>query len=115
MSFVINWVRDEFLPTKSREIPAVRRLKKYTAKEEIINALCKETHKSFDEIKKERGIIRQIAMDLLYRVGGLSGTEIGEMMGVDYSTVSLGRKRLREKLKSDKHLSQIIKRVEADL
>jgi len=24
-------------------------------------------------------------MDLLYRVGGLSGTEIGEMMGVDYS------------------------------
>ena len=43
---------------------------------------------------KERGIIRQIAMDLLYRVGGLSGTAIGEMMGVDYSTVSLGRKRL---------------------
>ena len=64
---------------------------------------------------KERGIIRQIAMDLLYRVGGLSGTEIGEMMGVVYSTVSQGRKRLREKLKSDKHLSQIIKRVEADL
>jgi len=111
----INWVRDKFLPAKSREIPAVRRLKKYTAKEEIIAALCKETNKSFDEIKKERGIIRQIAMDLLYRVGGLSGTEIGEMIGVDYSTVSLGRKRLRVKLKSDKHLSQIIKRVEADL
>ena len=54
-------------------------------------------------------------MDLLYRVGGLSGTEIGEMMGVDYGTVSVGRKRLREKLKSDKHLSQIIKRVEVDL
>lgn len=54
-------------------------------------------------------------MDLLYRVGGLSGTEIGEMMGGDYSTVSQGRKRLREKLKSDKHLSQIIKGVEADL
>ena len=54
-------------------------------------------------------------MDLLYRVGGLSGTEIGEMMWVDYSTVSLGRKRLREKLKSNKHLSPIIKRVEADL
>jgi hypothetical protein len=37
------------------------------------------------------------------------------MMGVDYSTVSQCRKQLREKLKSDKHLSQIIKRVEADL
>ena len=54
-------------------------------------------------------------MDLLYRFGGLSGTEIGEMMGVDYGTVSLGRKRLREKLKSNKYLSQIIKRVQADL
>ena len=54
-------------------------------------------------------------MDLLYRVGGLSGTEIGEMMGVDYSTVSLGRKQILEKLKCDKHLSQIIKRVEAVL
>ena len=54
-------------------------------------------------------------MDLLYRVGGLSGTEIGEIMGVDYNTVSQGRKRLREKLKGDKHLSRIIKRVEANL
>ena len=36
-------------------------------------------------------------MDLLYRIGGLGGTEIGEIMEVDYSTVSVGRKRLREK------------------
>ncbi len=113
-TFII-WVRDKYLPAKSREIPAVQRLKKYTAKEEIIGALCKETKKSFHEIKKERGIIRQMAMDLFYRFGGLSGTEIGEMMGIDYSTVSVGRKRLREILKRDKHLSQIIKRVEADL
>ena len=64
---------------------------------------------------KERGIIKRIAKELLYRVGGLSGTEIGEMMGVDYGTVSLGRKRIREKLKGDEHLSPIIKRIEADL
>lgn len=111
----INLIRDKFLPLKSREIPAVRRLKKYATKDKIIDVLCKETGKSFDEIKKERGIIRQIAMELFYRVGGLSGTEIGEMLGVDYSTVSVGRKRLREKLKSDKHLSQIIKSVEPEL
>ncbi|UJS20073.1 MAG: hypothetical protein L3J18_14385 [Candidatus Brocadia sp.] len=111
----IKWVRDRFLPAKSREIPAVQRLKKYTTKEAIIAALCKETKKSFDEIKKERGIIRQMAMDLFYRVGGLNGTEIGKMMGVDYSTVSQGKKRLRERLKDDKHLSQMIQRVEAAL
>ncbi|TLD41151.1 MAG: hypothetical protein JETT_2570 [Candidatus Jettenia ecosi] len=36
-------------------------------------------------------------------------------MGVDYSTVSVGRKRLREKMKGDKHLSRIIKRIETGL
>jgi chromosomal replication initiation ATPase DnaA len=64
---------------------------------------------------RERGIIQQIAMDLLHQVGGLSRTDIGEMMGVDYSTMSVGRKRLREKLKGDKHLFLIIKKVKADL
>ena len=71
--------------------------------------------KGFDEIKKERGITRQIAMDLLYRFGGLAGTEVGEMMGVDYSTVSQGRKRLRETLKRDKNLLRIMERIEANL
>ena len=60
-------------------------------------------------------MIRQIAMDLLYRFGGLTGTEIGEMMGVDYSTVSQGRKRLRETIKRDKGLLKIIERIEANM
>jgi len=54
-------------------------------------------------------------MDLLYRLGGLTGTEIGEMMGVDYSTVSQGRKRLREKRKRDKNLSALLGKTEADV
>ena len=49
------------------------------------------------------------------RVGGLKGTEIGEMMGVDYSTVSQERKRLREKLKSDKNVSKLIQQRESGL
>ncbi len=114
-STFIDWVRDSFLPAKSREIPAVQRLRKYNTKAEIIEALCKVVGKSFHEIKRERGIIRQIAMDLLYRVGGLKGTEIGEMMCVDYSTVSQGRKRLRKKLKSDKNLSKFIQKIESGL
>ena len=54
-------------------------------------------------------------MDMLYRVGGLSGTEIGKNDRSRQLYGAPGRKRLREKLKGDKHLSQIIKRVEADL
>ena len=41
----------------------------------------------------------------------MTGTEIGEMMGVDYSTVSPGRKRLREKLKMDKNLLRTLKEL----
>lgn len=52
------------------------------------------TGQNCDEIKKKRGIIRQIVMDLLYRIDGLSGTEIGKMIRVECSIVSLGRKRL---------------------
>lgn len=114
-STFINWVRDSFLPEKSREIPAVKRLIKYNTKEEIIETLCKLAGKSFHEIKRERGTTRQIAMDLLYRVGGLKGTEIGDMIGIDYSTVSQGRKRLREKLKNDNNLSNFIQKIESRL
>ena len=114
-SAFIDWVRETFLPEKSREIPAVKHLKRYKTKEEIMNALCKGVGKEFHEIIGERGIFRQIAMDLLYRLGGLKGPEIGEMMGIDYSTVSQGRKRLREKLIKDKRLCQIVKRIEYDL
>ena len=48
-----------------------------------------------------RAALRQIAMGLLYKYGGLESGEIGHMMGLDYSTASQGRKRLRESLKSE--------------
>ena len=40
-------------------------------------------------------------MGLLYKYGGMKGGEIGHMMGLDYSTVSQVRKRLRESLKGE--------------
>ncbi|MBI5559397.1 MAG: hypothetical protein HY885_17365 [Deltaproteobacteria bacterium] len=41
--------------------------------------------------------------------------EIGEMQGIDYSTVSLNRKRLEEKRKKDKRLNLVISAVENNL
>ncbi len=90
-------------------------MRKYKGKEEIIEAICWCAGTSFHEIISKRGSVRQIAMDLLYRFGGLKGTEIGGMMGVDYSMVSQGRKRLREKLKKDKKLNSLMKKIETDL
>ena len=54
-------------------------------------------------------------MDLLYRAGGLKGAEIIRLLEVDYSTVSQGRKRLRNRLKKDKKLKQIVSRIEGKL
>jgi len=46
-----------------------------------------------------RAALRQIAMGLLYKYGGLKCGEAGRMMALDYSTVSQGRKGSRERLK----------------
>ena len=61
------------------------------------------------------GATRAMAMELLYRMGGIKGAEIGEMMGVDYSTVSQGRRRLKEKLAKDKNFSLLMERIERRL
>jgi transposase len=43
-------------------------------------------------------------MEMLYRYGGMNNREIGEMLGVDYSTVSVGRKRLGDRMERDRKL-----------
>lgn len=109
----IKWIKEKFLKgEKDRECPPLREIQRYRAKEEILQAVEKETGKSFEEIKGERESIRQIAMDILYRVGGIKGVEIGRMFGVDYSTVSQGRKQLREKMQRDRKLRDLIERIE---
>jgi DNA-binding CsgD family transcriptional regulator len=45
----------------------------------------------------------------------LKNPEIGKLMGIDYSTVSQGRKRLREKTGKNQQLQQILKSAEAKL
>ncbi len=59
--------------------------------------------------------IRQVAMDVLCRVGGLKCAEIGEIFGVDYSTVSQGRRRLREKLQRDTQWRRVSMRIDREL
>jgi len=112
----IEWVKKRFLKGKeNREYPSIREIQRYRAKEEIIETVERETGKSFEEIRKEGGPIRQIAMDVLYRLGCLKGVEIGKIFGVDYSTVSQGRKRLREKIQKDKGLRKLLTRIEQKL
>lgn len=53
-----------------------------------------------------------MAMELLYRAGGLTGPEIGGIFGVDYSSVDQERRRLREKLERDQNLRLLLDRIE---
>ena len=112
----IKWAKGTLLKRKrDRECPALTQLRRYRAKEEIIAAIEKELGRKVEQIKREKGSVRQIVMDLLYRAGGLTGIEIGEILGVDYSTVSQGRKRLREKIKQNRKLKLLIDRIEHTL
>ena len=64
---------------------------------------------------REEKFPETIAMDLLYRLGGLKGREIGNMFDVDYSTVSVSRKRLRSKIQKENDLKRLLFRIEAKL
>jgi REP element-mobilizing transposase RayT len=113
----IEKVLDRYLKKNPniREQPSLRELHGRRAQEEIIGAIKEETGKGLDEIKKSKGIERNVLMDLLYRSGGIKGSEIGKLLEVDYSTVSQGRKRLRDMLKKDRILKQIVNRIEGKL
>jgi hypothetical protein len=113
----IEKVLDKYLKMESdqREQPSLPELQGMRAKEEIILAVKEETGKGLKEIIKAKGIERAILMDLLYRAGGLRGTEIGNILGVDYSTVSQKRKMLRDRLRIDRKLKQLFNRIEVKL
>jgi putative transposase len=109
----IEWVKEEFIDKdKSKEIPAVKEIHCYDSVEGIMGAIKEVTGNSPDDLKKEKGVYRQIAMDLLYRVGGLKGEEIGKIFGVGYTSVSQERRRLVKKMQGDKRLREIFVRIE---
>ena len=56
--------------------------------------------------------MRQMTMEICYRFSRKTQNEIGQAFGVDYSTVSQNRKRLKQKLLSDKGLRKEFQEIE---
>jgi hypothetical protein len=109
----IEWVKEKFIDKdKSSEIPAMKEIHCYNSVEGIIAAIKDETGKSLDDMREKKGLYRQIAMDLLYRLGGLKGKEIGKIFGVGYTSVSQERRRLAKKMQKDRKLWELIIRIE---
>jgi hypothetical protein len=112
----IAWIKDNYLEAaKDRERPAVGEIHRHRSKEEISKAVQKETGKDIATIKIEKGDLRRIVMELLYRAGGLKGPQIGLIFEVDYATVSQERKRLYEKVNKDRKVRALLSRLEGIL
>jgi hypothetical protein len=106
-SSFIERMKEAFLnlDTSHREQPQLRRLKIFLSPQELIENLLRLTGKSLKDVvpKRSRGLER--AMEMLYHHCGISQTEIGGIMGgIDYSAVSLARRRFRDKMEKDKRL-----------
>jgi putative transposase len=109
----VKKIQEKYLSKNHKEIPAIRKIYNYCLTEDVIKIVSQETGDNFEAIKKERGSKRQILMEMLYSYAGLKGREIGKILGLDYSTVSVGRKRLRNKIAKDNegNLSNLVRRI----
>jgi REP element-mobilizing transposase RayT len=103
----IDRVRGRFLVKGlDREISGARQIKSYKAREHIFEVLTNQTGKTEAEIRAEKGETRGLAMELLYRIGGLNGVEIGKIFNISYNAVSQERKRLMAKMKGNPKLKK---------
>ena len=66
-------------------------------------------------LRRNRSVARLVAMDLLYRRGLMKQPEIGRLMGIDYSGVSVARKRLQGLLREDERLRDLVEQVESQI
>ena len=112
----LAWVKENYIEgTRDRERPTVGEVHRNRTKAEIIHAVQQETGKDIEAVRTGKGDLRRIVMELLYRVGGLKGPEIGQLFGIDYGTVSQERKRLREKINKNKKIRVLMSRLERRL
>jgi len=110
------WVKENYLEgTQDRECPAVGEIHRYATKNDILAVAGKILGITPGKEKLAVGLERSVIMDVLYRLGGLKNKQIGEFFGVDYSTVSQGRKRLRARKVMDKKIRELVNRSEQQL
>ena len=114
----IEKISTRYIPSMmKREVPALRKIDRHIKPKRILDAVTSETGTEKREFlaRGYQGIARGMAMELLYRHGGLTQREIGELMGIDYSAVSVGRKRFRMSAEQDEHINQLATRIQERL
>jgi hypothetical protein len=108
----IQWVKEKFTKNlPARDYTGYRILRRYKSREQVQDLLTVETGLEWEQIKAAKGDLRRLAMELLNQGGGLTGEEIGSLLGVGYSTVSQEWKRLRLKMIEDKAEKGLLDRM----
>jgi putative transposase len=110
----IDWVRQKLPRKGQREVPSLTKLQQHISAERIIGEVAKAGNVQADDLldrKTKLKDLRQIAMELSYRYSNCKQKEIGAIFGVDYSTVSQSRARLKAKLKSSRKLKKQFYRI----
>lgn len=104
-SFIEN-LKVEIADKSKREQPAIKKMIGRIEPRKICMTVADANHLSLEELLKKgkATAARDMAIDMLYRYGRMNQREIGEMMGIDYSSVSVARKRLYQKTEVDKAL-----------
>ena len=106
----VSMIKQTYLhKAKDRERPGISKISQHVSLERLLNIIEQESGQT--NLFEAEGPLRQVVMTFLYNYAGLNNREIGERFGVDYSTVSQGRKRLRERVKKDSQLESLIRRV----
>ncbi|MEA2013896.1 MAG: transposase [Thermodesulfobacteriota bacterium] len=115
----IERIKNRFLDRdRDRELPAVKSIIGYISPETILSTISEYTgvpENAFLKKGYKGGIARVLAMELLYRYGWMNQREIGALMGIDYSAVSVGRARFRKILEKDKELLRLHQRIKSCL
>lgn len=96
-------------PSSQREQPKLKEIRASYSPDELIDLFCSLTQCDRAEIcrKGKNAIERSMLMELLYRFCHIKQPGIGRYLGdVDYSAVSISRKRLRIRMEKDASLKE---------
>jgi hypothetical protein len=112
----VERLKDQFLSEEInvREQPSLRTITEVHAPERILSVISEVLGVGIERLtaRGRHTLERGLAMETVYRYCGLTQPRVGKLFGgVDYSTVSLERKRFMNRLKRDGRLRQILSEI----